>query len=225
VANVSHDLRTPLAAIRGYLETLQIKDAELTAAEKRRYLAIAVQHSERLTRLVTELFELARLDAGEIRLRPESLSPAELVQDVTRTYEIVARQRSVQLKMDLAGDAPPVRADIALIQRVLVNLLDNALKHTPSGGTVNVSLVATDSGVRVAVTDSGKGIARDDLRHIFDRFYRGRNDPRAQSDGAGLGLAIVRKILDLHHTTIDVENMPGAGARFAFDLPADRSAA
>lgn len=225
VANVSHDLRTPLSAMRGYLETLQIKDADLTTAEKQRYLAIAVQHSERLSRLVGELFELARLDAGEVRLKLETFSPAELLQDVARSYEMAARKGAVRLLVDLAGDAPPVRADIALIQRVLANLLDNALQHTPAGGTVQVSLAATGGGVRVVVADSGLGIDGDDLPYIFDRFYRGRNDPRAQTDGAGLGLAIVRRILDLHQSKIDVESGAGAGARFAFELPADRPVA
>lgn len=223
VANVSHDLRTPLAAMRGYLETLQIKDADLSQAEKQRYLAIAVQHTERLARLIAELFELARLDAGEVRLKPESFPPAELVQDVAHSFEIAARERAIRLQTDLGANTPPVRADIALIQRVLANLLDNALRHTPADGTVRVSLTTTGDRVRVAVADSGPGIAGDDLPYIFDRFYRGRDDPRAQTDGAGLGLAIVRRILDLHGTTIDVESKPGAGARFAFDLPADES--
>lgn len=225
VANVSHDLRTPLSAMRGYLETLQIKDADLTAAEKQRYLAIAVQHTERLGRLVGELFELARLDAGEVRLRPESFSAAELLQDVARSYEMAARKRGIRLQVDVPGDAPPVRADIALIQRVLANLLDNALRHTPAGGTVRVSLAATDGGARVSIADSGAGIGAEDLPHIFDRFYRGRDDPRAQTDGAGLGLAIVRRILDLHQTSIAVESAAGAGARFEFELPAERPAA
>jgi signal transduction histidine kinase len=225
VANVSHDLRTPLSAMRGYLETLQIKDAELTDAEKQRYLAIAVQHTERLSRLIGELFELARLDAGEVRLKPESFSPAELLQDVARSYEMAAGMRDVQLQVDLTGDAPPVKADIALIQRVLANLLDNALRHTPAGGTVQVSLATTGSGVRIVVADSGAGIDADDLPHIFDRFYRGRDDPRAQGGGAGLGLAIVRRILELHQTSIAVESTAGAGARFAFELPAERPAA
>jgi signal transduction histidine kinase len=223
VANVSHDLRTPLAAMRGYLETLQIKDADLSLAEKQRYLAIAVQHTDRLARLIAELFELARLDAGEVRLKPESFPPAELVQDVAQTFEIAARERAIRLQTDLGANTPPVRADIALIQRALANLLDNALRHTPAGGTVKVSLATTGNRVRVAVADSGPGIAHDDLPFIFDRFYRGRDDPRAQTDGAGLGLAIVRRILDLHQTTIDVESKPGTGARFAFDLPTDET--
>lgn len=223
VANVSHDLRTPLAAMRGYLETLQIKDADLSAAEKQRYLAIAVQHTDRLARLIAELFELARLDAGEVRLKPESFPPAELVQDVTHSFELAARQRAIRLQTDYGSNTPPVRADIALIQRALANLLDNALRHTPAGGVVQVSLATAGNRVRVAVADSGPGIAHDDLPYIFDRFYRGRDDPRAQTDGAGLGLAIVRRILDLHETTIDVESKPGAGARFTFDLPADES--
>jgi signal transduction histidine kinase len=223
VANVSHDLRTPLAAMRGYLETLQIKDAELTLAEKQRYLAIAVSHTERLARLIAELFELARLDAGEVRLKPESFPPAELVQDVAHSFEIAARERAIRLQTDLGANTPPVRADIALIQRALANLLDNALRHTPAGGTVRVSLAAAGNRVRVAVADSGPGIAHDDLPYIFDRFYRGHDDPRAQTDGAGLGLAIVRRILDLHETTIAVESKPGTGARFTFDLPADET--
>ena len=224
VANVSHDLRTPLAAMRGYLETLQLQDATLSPAEKQRYLGIAVQHCERLARLIAELFELARFDAGEVRLNIESFPPSELVQDVAQSFELPARERAVRLETHLDPGAPFVRADIALIQRVIANLLDNALRHTPAGGTVRVSLAANGGCVRVAITDSGRGIAAEDLPFIFNRFYRGRNDARAQTDGAGLGLAIVKRILDLHHAPIEVVNTPGAGARFAFDLQAEEHA-
>jgi signal transduction histidine kinase len=224
VANVSHDLRTPLTAMRGYLETLQLKDAELSVADKQRYLAIAVRHSDRLARLIAELFELARLDAGEVKLKLESFPPAELVQDVTHSFELAARNREVRLHASLDSNAPPVRADIALIQRALANLLDNALRHTPAGGSVQVSVAAYGGRVCVAVADSGQGIAAADLPHIFERFYRGGDDSRSRAGGAGLGLAIVKRILELHQTTIAVESEPGAGTRFAFELPSDETA-
>jgi signal transduction histidine kinase len=225
VANVSHDLRTPLAALQGSLETLMLPELDLGAEERQEVLEIARSHSERLGRLVGELFELARLDAGETRPELEEVALAELVQDVAQRLRLLAQARSVTLATDLPPDLPFVSADVGLIERVLVNLVENAITHTPEGGTVTLALErggkdredGGGQGVVVRVEDTGSGIAPEDLPRIFDRFYQGGGRSRA---GAGLGLAIAQRILALHGSAIRVESAPERGAAFSFALEA-----
>ena len=218
VAQVSHDLRTPLASLHGYLETLQLKAGTLSEQERREYLDIALRHSERLTRLVMDLFELAKLDATHTPPRCEAFGPAELVQDVVQKFQLQAQQRGVSLGMEATGDMPLVSAEIGLIERVLENLIENALEHTPDGGRVTVSLRRDGERVLVDVTDTGSGIEATDLPRVFDRFYQAGNEHRGKGH-AGLGLAIAKQILDLHHQPIEVFSSPGQGASFTFSLP------
>lgn len=217
VSNVSHDLRTPLAALRGYLETLLIKE-ELPPGEQKRYLNIAVQHSERLGHLVSELFELASLDSREVPVRAEPFSLGELVQDVTQKYQLVAENKNLRLRADFEGEPPFVFADIALIERVLENLLENAVRYTPEGGVVTVRLSPERERVVVSVQDTGRGIREEDLPHIFERYYRVEKQPETPGC-AGLGLAITKRILELHNSAITVQSTPGEGTTFAFSLP------
>jgi len=220
VANVSHDLRTPIASLQGYLETLLIKEDTLSAEQRREYLAIALRHSERLGKLVTELFELARLDSGQTRLHREPFAPGELVQDVVLKYRLPAEREGVRVEAHIPPDLPFVNADIGLIERVLENLLDNAIRHTPQGGRVAVTLSAAEDQVAVQVADTGCGIAAEELPHVFDRFYQVNKSEREASGGVGLGLAISKRILDLHASTIAVNSSPQAGTQFDFSLPA-----
>ncbi|VAW75800.1 Osmosensitive K+ channel histidine kinase KdpD [hydrothermal vent metagenome] len=217
VANVSHDLRTPLAALHGYIETLQLKADAFDAETRSSYLQTALQHSTRLTRLVDELFELAKLDATDAPLQTEPFAAAELAQDIIQKFQLQAEQKGVQLKLDVGDSLPFVEGDIALIERVLVNLISNALQHTPEGGTITVSLRQEDSGVRIQVEDTGSGIPEKDLGKVFERFYRGDNGARS-GEHAGLGLAIARHIVRLHGGVIGVSSEVGQGARFAFSL-------
>lgn len=222
VANVSHDLRTPIASLQGYLETLLIKEDSLSAEQRRDYLAIALRHSERLGRLVTELFELAKLDSGHTELNREPFAPGELVQDVALKYRLPAQREGVSIQTQIPPDLPFVDADIGLIERVLENLLDNAIRHTPRGGQVSVTLSAAADRVNVQVADTGCGIPAEKLPLVFDRFYQGHQgeEPRDATEGIGLGLAITKRILDLHASTIAVNSVPQAGTRFDFSLPA-----
>lgn len=231
VGNVSHDLRTPLASLQGYLETLLLKDGALPASERRHYLEVAASQSERLGKLVEELFELAKLDAGETQLEIERFSMAELAQDVAQKLRLTAEQRGVHLTTTLDRAAPAVRGDLRLIERVLVNLVDNALRHTPEKGRVDLSVAAANGGVRVEVVDTGCGIETNDLPLIFDRFFRGRaEETRATSgpgkasgsQGAGLGLAISKRVLELHGSSIEVDSTVGLGSSFSFGLSASR---
>ena len=218
VANVSHDLRTPLTALQGYLETLQL--TTLSDEEKRRYLDIAAKHSTQLSALVGELFELAKLEANAAPPHRERFPLAELVQDVVQKFGLAAEQRGVGLTADVQV-RPVVEADVGFLERVLGNLLENALRHTPPGGAVSVSLVPATAGVTVAVQDTGSGIPAADLPHVFERYYRaGRSGDAAA--GAGLGLTISQRMLELHGARLEVESEVGVGTTFRFSLPTVR---
>ncbi len=218
MGNISHDLRTPLAALQGYLETLQMKDATLSPAQRQQYLATAMRRAARLNTLISSLFELAKLDSSEAKAQLEPFSLAELVQDEMQEFARAAQAKGVRLHTRLPKDLPMVNGDIALIERALENLLSNALRHTPQGGEVSVTLSPCHENerrcVQVEVRDSGEGIAAADLPRIFDRSFRAGTE----GEGAGLGLAITKRILELHGETIEVRSEPNQGATFWFRL-------
>lgn len=217
VANISHDLRTPLASLQGYLETLQFKQASLSQAEKEAYLQIALRHTEQLGELVTKLFELAKLDSDQVTLFPEPFALEELALDVIQQFDLAAQQKGVRLETRLPAELPLVSADIGLIERVLRNLIENALRHTEAGGSIGIAVEAGADRCRIDVWDGGAGIEPADLPRIFDRFYRGEKSRGAAAAHAGLGLAIVKRILDLHESVIDVSSRPGRTV-FSFTL-------
>jgi signal transduction histidine kinase len=218
VANVSHDLRTPLTSLQGYLETLLLKEGQLSAQEQRNYLEIATRQSERLGKLVGELFELAKLDAQVTALNVEPFALAELVQDVAQRFQLAAQQKGVTLRVEHPPQLPFVHADIGLIERVLANLIENALRYMPAGGRITLSLTPGVNTVKLAIADTGYGIPPEDLPYIFERFYRVEKTRREQSGGAGLGLAIAKRILDLHGSTIAVHSVINHGTVFSFEL-------
>ncbi len=218
VAQVSHDLRTPLASLHGYLETLRMKEGKLEGTERIDYLDIALRHSERLRRLIEDLFELAKLDARDVRPSIEPVSLAELAQDVVQKFQLTAQRKGLCLELRGARDMPLVRADIGLIERVLENLIDNAIEHTPSAGGIRVSTRVQGQTVSVQVSDTGRGIPADDLPRIFERFFQASGSNK-DSRHAGLGLAIAKRILDLHNSQVHVESRVGAGTAFSFSLP------
>ncbi len=218
VANVSHDLRTPLTSIQGYLDTLLLRHDRLDPGEQRRYLETARRHSERLGRLIHELFELARLDSGERRLQREPFSLSELMHDITQDFRLVAERRHVTVRVSAPDPEPFVYADIALMERVLENLIENALRHTPAGGSVELYLRAEHGEIVAEVSDTGAGIDPRHLPYIFDRFYRVANGGDAETTGAGLGLAIAKRVLDMHGGKIRVESRQPSGTTFRFSL-------
>jgi two-component system OmpR family sensor kinase len=222
VANVSHDLRTPLAALRGYIETLILKQDSLASAERTRYLEIAARHSERLGRLIEDLFELSKLEANEVRLQLERCSIAELVQDVVQRFEIAAQREGVSLGGDIRPDLPDAEVDIRLMERVLQNLIENSIHHTPRGGRVVVRADAEHGRLRVQVSDTGTGIPEEELPRVFDRFYRG-SAARQEPGGTGLGLAIARRIVELHGSTLEMTSRVNAGTTASFHPPAVRT--
>lgn len=217
VANISHDLRTPLASLQGYLETLHLKAAQLNPEEQRSYLEIALRHTEQLSALVSRLFDLAKLDSGQVVLASEPFALGDLVQDVTQEFELAATERNVRLETHIRADLPLVVGDVGLLERVLRNLIENALRYAGSGGTVTVSADAGAQRAVLEVRDTGPGIPADDIPHVFDRFYRSEKSRSLQNGHAGLGLAISKRILELHGSEITVRSTPGDTA-FRFTI-------
>ncbi len=220
VANISHDLRTPLASLHGYLETLSLKDASLSPEERRRYLGIALDQSRKVGGLAQSLLELVRLEHGFVQPVIEGFSLPDLVQDIFQKFELTAEARAITLTATLPPQVPTVFADLGLIERVLTNLLDNALRHTPVNGEIEVILSPQACAVAITVSDSGPGIDTELREGLFLRAF---TIGGARRDG-GLGLRIVHRILQLHGRSIGLVDRPGHGATFMFSLETRASA-
>lgn len=225
VTNVSHDLRTPLASMQGYIETLLIKNNKLDEETRLSYLRIARKHAVRLGSLVQDLFELAKLDSNRLTPEFETFPLAELIQDVMHEFELDAQEKNVKLELELPGSPVTVYADIGLIQRVMENLVSNALRFTPSGGTITIGTHQASDRIDVSVADTGPGICKEDIPRIFDRFFRVEHGKESNATSTGLGLAIAKRILELHGSQISVTSQLSEGTRFQFDLPEARLAA
>jgi signal transduction histidine kinase len=221
VSNISHDLRTPLSSIRGYVETALLRGETIDAPTRAAHLRTALRHVELLGKRIADLFELSKLDAGRVVPRHEVFCLAELLQDVVQNYRLAAERRGVTLSLAAGSHLQAkVLADIAMIERVLQNLIDNALRYTASGGTVVLAIENRGAFMQISVSDSGRGIATDHLPHIFERYWQASDatEPVA-STSSGLGLAIVKRILDLHGSVVRVHSEFTRGTRFEFLLP------
>jgi signal transduction histidine kinase len=223
IAAVSHDLRTPLASMRAMVEALNdgvVSDSDTVS----RYLHTIQSETQHLTGLIDDLFELSQIDAGALQLHLEPTSLADLVSDALESMRAQAEKRSVHLAGQVEGDPPRLPLDAPRMQRVLYNLIQNAIRHTPADGTVTLTVRGAPSHVELTVADTGEGIPPPDLPYVFDRFYRGERartrDRREGGTGAGLGLAIARGIVEAHGGTISAESSPGRGACFRVVLPA-----
>jgi signal transduction histidine kinase len=224
VAAVSHDLRTPLASLRAAVEALA--DGVVTdPATVQRYLASISAEAERLGGLIDDLFELSVIDAGNIRIELEPTCLEDLISGTVESMSHQARQRGVRLSGLVEPGLAPVLADPHKIQRVILNLVQNAIRHTPSDGTVDLEAKQVEEAVAVSVTDTCGGIESQDLERLFEPFYR--TDPARIRDGsgAGLGLSIAKGIVEAHGGHIWVENTSASGCRFTFTLPSARAAA
>tara|TARA_R110000868_G_scaffold16710_1_gene74312 strand:- start:320 stop:1789 length:1470 start_codon:yes stop_codon:yes gene_type:complete len=218
IANVSHDLRTPIAIIRGYLETLQIKEKTITDEERKRYIDMVSQSSVKLEKLVNELFELSKLEANQIRPNKEPFIISELMNDISSKYHLLARNKKIQIDSYLSKELAPVYADIALIERVIQNLIDNAIKFTPENGKITLTTEKCHNNhVKITITDNGIGIPEKDRERIFARYYRANNYTDLKNS-TGLGLAIAKKILDLHDSSLELISSENEGSSFIFRL-------
>lgn len=216
ISNVSHDLRTPVASIQGYAETLILKKNNIQPKEQEKYLEIIYKSCGRLKKLVEDLFELSKLQAQQVKPNTEPFSIAELVYDIANKYRIISQKKGISVNTVIAKGLPLVEADISMIDRVLQNLIDNAVKYCKEGDTINIEIdTKNPEKVEVRVADSGQGIKQEDLENVFQRYYKGRSDQQS----TGLGLAIVQKIVELHQSSIQVFSQFGKGTTFVFDLP------
>ena len=218
IANVSHDLRTPLAIVQGYVETLLIKGENISEGDRKKYLETSLNGLERLSKLIAQLFEYSKLEAKQIEPKKEPFFVAELAQDVAAKYQILAEQKNIKIDLDVAPDLPLVFADLSLVERVIQNLMDNALTYTPENGAIIFAVSEVNNKVEIRVKDNGPGIPENEQAFIFDRYRQASRT--GKSKGAGLGLAIVKKILELHDSSIQVKSKLNEGTAFMFQLPA-----
>ncbi len=217
IANISHDLRSPIASIQGFTETIILKESTISDVERKKYLEIILQNSENLSKLVNDLFELSKLESNPQMIQPEPVQVAELVQDVADKFQIIAKEKNISINTIYSKSLPLIYADIQMTDRVFQNILDNAIKYCNANDVVTIELELEKDAVLVKITDTGKGIAEEELPYIFTRYYKGSKTKGANS--TGLGLAIVKKILDLHKSTINVYSKIDQGTRFEFKLP------
>jgi signal transduction histidine kinase len=218
VAWVGHDLRTPLTSIRVVVEALADGVVEDPATVER-YLQTAQHYIRSLSRPLDDLFDITQIEAGGMKLERHSSSIRDLISDTIEAFSTLASRQGVQLEGSTDAEVDPVFVDLPKIERVLANLINNALQHTPAGGVVHVSASEVSEGVRVEVRDTGEGIRGEDLSRVFERFYRGEEDRRRNDGGAGLGLAIARGIVEAHGGAIGIESAVGEGTGVWFTLP------
>ncbi|MFC1909554.1 ATP-binding protein, partial [Chloroflexota bacterium] len=215
VADVAHELRTPLSNLRGYLEA--VGDG-MVAADK---ATIHSLHEEvdLLSRLVDDLQDLALAEAGELKLNLQADDVSELINRAVAAARAKAAIKEITVSGDLHGELPLVNVDAQRIGQVLRNLLENSIAHTAQGGTVTVSAIEQDRQVALSVTDNGEGIAAEELPNIFERFYRVDKSRARNTGGSGLGLTIARRLVEAHGGKIEVQSEPEKGSRFTFTLP------
>ncbi|MDX6042960.1 sensor histidine kinase [Scandinavium lactucae] len=218
IANISHDLRTPLTSLLGYLETLSMKADSLSPEDNRQYLAIALRQGHKVRHLSQQLFELAKLEHGGIKPQLERFAIGELIQDVAQKFDLAIETRQLTLQVEMPRSLPLVNADVSMIERVVTNLLDNAVRHTPQGGTIQLRVWQENAQLQVEVADSGPGVEAELREQLFQR-PSALNARRAREDRGGLGLLIVRRMLELHGGGIRlVDATPGACFRFYVPL-------
>ena len=218
VASVSHDLRTPLTALIGQLDTIRLKGVELGEDERRRFFEAASRNALHLKRLTDALAELARLDDPGMRIEPEPTALGELVDDIAQRWRPQAQGSGVAVSVDYPDGLPLVPLDAALIERAVGNLLDNALRVTPAGGQIALRIEPEPQAQRLTVADTGPGVPQADREHVFDRFFQG-SAHRERRGSSGLGLAIVRRVAELHGGVAGLDAEDGCGARFWIRLP------
>jgi len=219
LSSVSHDLRTPLAAITGSISSLLQNGDKLGGSTRRDLLENIHDESERLERLVNNLLEMTKLESGAIRPNKEPNHPAEVIGSAIARLEKKLEGRKIITHVP--SDLPLVPMDSLLIEQVLVNLLDNALKYTSRESPIEISAIFDKERLAVEVADRGPGLPAEDLEHLFDKFYRGPQHGR--TSGAGLGLSICKGFVQIHGGTISAENRPGGGALFRFTVPLDKN--
>ncbi|WP_251555235.1 ATP-binding protein [Neobacillus muris] len=218
IANVSHELRTPISMLQGYSEAI-VDDIAETQEEKREMAKVIYDESLRMGRLVNELLDLARMEAGHIQLTIDEVNLSGFIQRIIHKFQGMAKENGIQLFAEIEEGLPSIYIDPDRIEQVLTNLIDNAMRHTPQGGSVIIKAAFEDKGIRIEVEDSGLGISEEDLPFVFERFYKADKARTRGKSGTGLGLAIAKNIIESHRGTISVRSKLGKGTTFSFHLP------
>jgi two-component system, OmpR family, sensor histidine kinase ResE len=223
VANVSHELKTPIAMLQGYSEAI-VDDIAESEEEKKELAGIILDESKRMGRLVNELLDLARLEAGHMKLHYSSLPIIPFAERIVRKFQGPAKDREIQLNLEFKKNLKSLQEEMDIdpdrIEQVLTNLIDNAIRHTSQGGFVNLTVEVSDQNVKFFVKDNGTGIKEEDLPFVFERFYKGdKARTRGKSGGTGLGLAIARNIVEAHGGQISVHSKNNEGTTFSFVIP------
>jgi signal transduction histidine kinase len=217
IAWVSHDLQTPLTSIQAILEALADKILDDPDQEKR-YLETAQRNVRTLSSLIDDLFQMAQIDAGGLPIQPSPNSLSDLISDTLESFSHIAKQRELSIMGNVDGDVDPVYMDVQLIGRVLDNLVSNAIRFTPAGGSINIKAGRREENVTITVEDTGEGIPPEDIPHVFESFYRGEKSRSRATGGAGLGLAIAHGIVQAHGGDIRVESELGSGTSFIITI-------
>lgn len=218
VANVSHELRTPMAAIKGFLDVVLDDEQSMPLEQRREFLGIAREQTDRLSRLIDDLLDISRIESGRRPRRDSRFKVSELLRDVVVSVRAEADTAAIALRVAPFEPAWELTADRDQIAQVMLNLITNAIKFTPAGGWIEVAAHEANDGYRFEVSDSGCGIAERDLPHVFDKFFRCRT-AGAGPAGTGLGLAIARELTESHGGRLQVESEVGVGSTFTVSLP------
>ncbi len=221
VSNISHDLRSPLTAIHGFIETSRIQIENGSSGKVSEYLDIALKNSKSLIRLVDDMFQLSKLEAYVLVPRIQLFSLAELIDAVCSRYRPLCEKKNLRLDLTIEDSSCCAYGDEGLIERVLVNLIDNAIRHTPAGGSIQMEALSDEAYVTVSVRDTGVGIPKSDLPYVCERFYRVGKDRSRSSGGSGLGLAIAKRIMDAHDARFTIESEIGKGTSVKFTLSSE----
>jgi two-component system phosphate regulon sensor histidine kinase PhoR len=217
VANVSHELKTPLTSIKGFVETLletALKDKE----NSRHFLKVIQEHTNRLDSLINDLLELSHIESKEIKLKIEEIKLVDLVNEVLRGFKNQLKKTPINVNNNLSSGLT-IKADKDKLERVLVNLIDNAIKFNKEKGSINIYSEESGNNIKIVIEDSGIGIPAKDIPRIFERFYRVDKARSRELGGTGLGLSIVKHIIELHGGSVGVESTEGLGSKFCFTLP------
>ncbi|HDQ72410.1 MAG TPA: response regulator [Chloroflexi bacterium] len=219
VSNVSHELRTPMTAIKGYGDLLHAGAVGPLNDEQKRFLKIIKNNADRLTALINDLLDISRVETGRVRFEPKSMHIGDVIADVVNALAVPAEGKGQTLTYEIVGGLPKIIGDKDRLNQVVTNLVGNAIRYTPEGGKIEVRAYPVEGAVRVDVTDSGIGIAPDDLAHLFERFYRADHPLVQEAAGTGLGLSISRMFVEMHGGRVWVESELGKGSTFTFILP------
>jgi two-component system phosphate regulon sensor histidine kinase PhoR len=224
IANVSHELRTPLTAIKGYTETLE-EEAYENREDQRQFLGIIKRHTDRLINIVSDLLVLSEIESKEslsLEMSKSDFEDVDINEVVKSSYESLRRkisEKNLQVEINVMEDIPGIKGNRFLLEQMLINLIDNAVKYTPERGRVTISAYSEDSNINLEISDTGIGIPKENLNRIFERFYRVDNTRSRKLGGTGLGLSIVKHIAIIHNGKIDVKSEVGKGSRFLITLP------